>query len=146
MRLPRLTRRQTIAGLVGGAAVVGAGGVTLAAFDGNDLLRQMLTRLVGPFRMKDEDFAHFRSEIERRQGLPGRAKTSLYAMADRVGGRAMIDHAPAGSAREYGDLEREVLAEFVTRTDYLKHVGQDVELSYFGRGPCSSPYARFDMA
>ncbi|WCT73974.1 hypothetical protein PQ455_01700 [Sphingomonas naphthae] len=142
----RLSRRQTIAGLVGGAVVAGTGAVTLAAFDESDLLRAMLHRLVGPFRMKDEDFAAFRAGIERRHGFPGTAKTSLYALAEAAGARPLIDRGPAGPRREMADLERVVLAEFVTHTDYLKQAGRDVDLTYLGRGPCSSPYAKFGMA
>jgi hypothetical protein len=141
-----ISRRILLTGALSGATVMClAGGVTILALDDRDMLRVLLREVIGPYRMSEAEFEKFRQGFKYRYGLPNRMITSAVAAAETTGAAAsLIDLATESAASRYDRLKRNVLTEFLTRTDYLSG-GAEAEVTYVGDQPCS-PFARFDFA
>lgn len=140
-----VSRRVVLIGALSGAAVMClAAGMTTLALDDRDMLRAWLREMIGPYRMSEAEFEKFRQGVIARYGMPNRMITSAVVAAERTGTASLIDLASDSAASRYERLKRNVLTEFLTKTDYLSG-GAETELSYLGDRPCVSPFARFDL-
>lgn len=143
----QLTRRGMIVGSVGLAAIAALGGIGLLRFDKVDTCRATLTRLIGPFAMKDDAFAAFVDDflkvdkmlIGMRGGLMRAAEFS--GLLPRIAGSL-----PPASAQQVEQFERALLTQFVLTTNYLQLDDPRAEpIDYVGPiDACGNPFARFD--
>jgi hypothetical protein len=148
--MPMTTTRRNVlaAGAVGALIVAGGGAVAIGSSGREELVRSVLGRLIGPFRMADGDFGKMVAAIDRKAGFPQGYKLHLVSALERAGwsSEAMAG-APAGVRDDFEMLERQILTEFVIRTSFLQGDGPGKEpVTYLGQVPCSSPFADFSMA
>jgi len=143
------TRRTVLAGAaVGVLAIAGGGAIAVGSSGREELVRSVLGRLVGPFRMAEADFGQMVAAIDRKVGFPQGYKLHLVSALERTGWspQAMAG-APAGIRDDFERLERQILTEFVIRTTFLQGEKPGGEpIVYLGAQPCSSPFADFSMA
>jgi len=142
--MPRLTRRQSIAAVAGGGVAVGLGGLGLLSSREGDLVDSILRRVVGPYRMKDEEFTRFVADLGTAPGYGGRAKVSMFRAVAATDPDTVLRIAPSAFGRKYEDYERRVVTGFLTRTDFLA-VGPQQPATFIGEPGCRNPFARFDM-
>lgn len=144
-----ITRRTVLAGTaVGMLAVAGGGAVAVGSSGREELVRSVLGRLIGPFRMADADFGRMVAALDDKAGFPRGYKLHLVAALERAGWSAQaMAAAPAGVRDDFEQLERQILTEFVIRTSFLRSEKPGEEpVTYLGPQPCSSPFADFSMA
>lgn len=138
-----LTRRQTLAGIAatGGIAVVG-GGIGMALDHRGSLVREILHRSIGDFRMADDDFAALLQDIDK-PFAPSRQRLAFYR-AVMVGGSDRVPElVPHRIAEEFQQYERRVVTAFMIQTDYLALDPGAKQVRFIGDSACHSPFARF---
>jgi len=142
--MPFLTRRQTIAGIAatGGVAALG-GGVAMVHDHRPDLVRSILNRSLGDFRMADDQFAALLAEIDK-PFAPSSQRIAFYRAAAATGRNGLIGLVPARIGEEFEEYERRVVTTFMTRTDFLAINPLREEVRFVGGDTCTSPFARFD--
>ena len=144
----RVTRRAMLAGAGAGAALAATGSAFLiAGSDADGLVRSILQRLIGPFAMAQGDFDGMVAAIDRKVGLPKGAKLHAIATLEKASWSAdLLSRAPRSIRERREMIERMTLAEFVTQTTYLQTDDKARDpITYLGRHPCSSPFAKFEM-
>ena len=139
-----LTRRATIAALLGSGAAVGALAVGLRINDEEGYVRSIVERVVGPFKMADDQYAAFVDDLEIGQGWRNNARLGSFILLSVAGG-ALVPYAPGDIGNKYQQFERRVVTTFLTRTDYLQIDPATQEVSFVGANGCSNPFANFDM-
>lgn len=145
----RLSRRSLLAGGVAVTALVATGGgLLIAGSDKTALVRSILARLVGPFTMAGAEFDKMVAAVDARRLFPQGYKLAAMSALERSGwSPEAMAQAPASVRGDVEKLERAILTEFVTRTTYLANPDKARDpILYLGPQPCSSPFARFDMA
>ena len=139
-----LTRRQTIAALLGGSAAVGALAMGVRISDEGSFVRSVVERVVGPFRMEETQLAAFLDDLRIGDGWRDKARVGAFAMLS-VSGGALVPHAPGGIGEKHQRFERRVVTNFLTRTDYLQIDPTAQAVSFVGESGCSNPFALFDL-
>lgn len=139
-----LTRRQTIAGLLGGSAVVGALAVGVRLSDGDRFVRSVVERVVGPFRMEETQFVAFVDDLRIGESWRDKARVGAFNVLS-VSGGALAPHAPGDMGGKHQRFERQVVTNFLTRTDYLQIDPTAQAVSFVGESGCSNPFAVFDL-
>ncbi len=142
--MPALTRRQTIAALLGGGAAVGALAMGMHLSDRGNFIRSTVERVVGPFRMEDAQFAAFVDDLRIGDGWRDKARTGAFTLLS-VSGGALAPYAPGDMGGKHQRFERQVLTNFLTRTDYLQIDPTTQAVSFVGDNACSNPFAVFDL-
>ena len=137
------TRRQTIAALLGGSAVAGALTVGIRFSDERHFVRAMVERGVGPFRMEDTQFVAFVEDLHFGDEWRDKARLGAFTLLS-VSGGALVPHAPGDLGGKYERLERLVVTNFLTRTDYLQIDNKAQAVTFVGDNGCSNPFAVFD--
>ncbi|KAA9013003.1 hypothetical protein F4U94_16995 [Sphingobium limneticum] len=136
-----LTRRQTVAALiaVGGAAAMA--GVGFLADDREELVRTIIRRSVGDFKMADDHFEALIEDLEEPHDK-GRVRFALYHMVAITDPDTLLRLAPSRMSESYQKYERRVVTAFLTRTDYLKINPRTDAVTFVGGEACTSPFAR----
>lgn len=142
--MPRLTRRQSIAAVIGGG-VVGLAGLGILGGRETGLIDSILRRAVGPYRMADDQFAAFVADLATPQGAAARAKFALYRAVSATDPDTLLRLAPASIGDKYAMYERRVVTNFLTRTDYLT-VGSTGTTTFISEAACRNPFAKLDAA
>lgn len=141
--MPELTRRQIFAGIaVSGAVIAGGGSIGLMQDHRAELVRDILRRSVGDFRMADDQFAALLDEIDQ-PFAPSRQRLAFYRAATVAGPAPLREWGPQRIGREFEEYERRVVTTFVTRTDYLAADPMTQTVRFVGGEACASPFARF---
>lgn len=141
--MPELTRRQIFAGIAVSALVI-AGGGTIGIMQDHraELVRDILRRTVGDFRMADDQFAAMLDDIDQ-PFAPSRPRLAFYRATSVAGPEPLREWGPQRIGREFEEYERRVVTVFVTRTDYLSADPAMQNVRFIGGDACSSPFARF---
>lgn len=142
--MPRMTRRQSIAALVGGG-VVGFVGLGFVGGREAGVIDSILRRVVGPYRMEDDQFAAFVADLATPQGAAGRAKFALYRAVSASDPNTLLRYVPGSIGDKYAMYERRVVTNFLTRTDYLT-VGPTGTTTFNSESACRNPFAKLDAA
>lgn len=142
--MPRLTRRRSLAAILGGS-VVSFAGLGFLGSNEKGLVQSILQRVVGSYEMEDAQFDAFMSDLETPQGKAARVKFALFRAFSATEPDTLLRFAPAGVGNKYEAYERRVVTSFLTRTDFLT-VGAKVPVSFVGEPGCRNPFAKFDMA
>lgn len=150
-----LTRRRTLAAGAGVAvAALGTGAAAVASADAADLVRAVLRRTVGPFRMEEAEFRRFVAAFGARGGIPPGLRGDLAHAAERTGlTPALLSVLPPGSRAAWAAFERALVTAFFVNTSFgtshTSPAGPYAEPVVFlgvpeeGEG-CRNPFARFD--
>lgn len=141
--MPVLTRRQTLAGIAatGGVVALG-GGIGLLQDHRAALVRDILRRSVGDFRMADDHFAALLDDIDE-PFAPSRLRLAFYRAATFTGpDEQLMGLAPARIAADFEQYERRVVTAFMTRTDYLAVDPTAQPVRFIGGSACVNPFAR----
>ena len=141
--MPSLTRRQSMAALVSGGVVTALAGVSLFAGEEEKLIGSIIHRVVGSYRMNEEQFTTFVADLDTKKGSAAHAKFALYRAFAATEPDTLLRFAPTGMRDNYNSYERRVVTNFLTRTDYLS-VGAEREASFSGEAACRNPFAKFD--
>lgn len=141
--MARLTRRQSLAALIGGGAAVSVLGAGMFGGEAN-LVRSILSRVIGPFTMSDVDLSSFIADLETKRGTASEAKFALFRALSLSGPENMLPYAPAGLRDRFESYERQVVTNFMTRTDYVQIDPKTQHVSFVGDASCHSPFAVFD--
>ncbi|MBD8678337.1 hypothetical protein [Sphingomonas sp. CFBP 13720] len=142
--MPRMTRRQSIATIIGGG-VVGLAGLGFVGGRETGLIDSILRRVVGPYRMDDDQFTAFVADLATPQGAAARAKFALYRAVSVTDPDTLLRFAPTSIGDKYAMYERRVVTNFLTRTDYLT-VGPTGTATFNGEAACRNPFAKLDAA
>ncbi|MEO0061574.1 MAG: hypothetical protein RLZZ08_134 [Pseudomonadota bacterium] len=143
--------RRALLGSLGAGGLVLAGGLGMGAASGGqvDLLRRMLVRLIGPFRMDDAEFARFAADFAASRAMPGTAQVDLLRLGEVLGATGAAERLPGSAgakiASRIEQLERDVLTQFVLATRAPDPPGGEI-LHYgglFAANACNNPYAQF---
>ncbi|MEZ0497952.1 hypothetical protein [Sphingomonas sp. IW22] len=141
--MPGLTRRQSIVALAGSGLAAGAFGFGLYG-DEQGLVRAILDRVIGPFRMSDDDFTAFFDDLSADSSPVDRAKFTVYRAVSAIGTDELPGE-PMRLSERVEVYERKVVTQFITRTDYARIDPRTDPVSFIGANPCSSPFAQFDI-
>lgn len=141
--MPALTRRQTLAGIAatGGIAAVG-GGILWQQDHRGEVVRGILRRNFGDFRMNDVQFAALLEDIEE-PFAPSHRRHAFYRAANAPGFDRALALAPGRIEEEFGEYERRTVTAFMLRTDFLAIDPATQSVRYLGTDACTSPFARF---
>lgn len=139
-----LTRRQSIFAIVGGGIAVGTVGAVSIAGDEGELVRSIIHRTVGPFKMDEANFTAFVADLDTHHSWSSGAKNSLLRATSAVGPNNVLPQFPWLRDR-FLTYEREVVTKFLTKTNYLQVDPAAEDIEFDGSLPCSSPFARFDL-
>lgn len=141
--MPSLTRRQTIAGVAAtGALAALGGGLVLLPDHRAGLVRDILRRSLGDFRMADDQFAALLDAIDK-PFAPSRQRLAFYRAATATSPEQIMGMAPGLIGEEFAAYERRVVTAFVTRTDFLAVDPRRQAVSFVDTDACTSPFASF---
>ncbi|WP_265500880.1 hypothetical protein [Paracoccus beibuensis] len=110
-----LSRRSTLAVLVGGTLAVAGATVPGATHSDEDLAHAVLERHLGPIRMSPEDRTAFLSEVRAQRPwlLLAEKLAVIYGAAERLNTSGIVRHAPPGNrGMIIGQYERHLPGEF----------------------------------
>ncbi|MBY0345219.1 MAG: hypothetical protein K2Q29_15315 [Sphingomonadales bacterium] len=142
--MPALTRRQTMTGIAAAGLLAGiGGGVGLLQDHRLHLVRGILHRSFGEFRMADDQFTALLSAIDETFA-PSAQRLAFYRAAALAGDGRLTDWAPGRIGEEFAEYERRAVTAFMTRTDYLAIDPARQMVSFVDQNACASPFARFD--
>lgn len=137
-------RRNVLLG-VGAAGVAGWVGLDLAAAEG-PTVRAIVTRLVGPFRMKDQQFEALVSGLKTYRGNWGDVRLAGYRALSLADVHSLPVQVPGRFQDVYDKYERKVLTRFLIDTNYLKLRNPATEWTEMtGTEICRSPFANFEV-
>jgi hypothetical protein len=141
--MPALTRRQTLAGIAatGGVAAVG-GGILWPQDHRGEVVRGILHRSFGKFRMDDGQFAALLEDIEE-PFAPSHRRHAFYRAANALAPDRALALAPGRIGEEFDQYERRTVTAFMVRTDFLAIDPATQNVRYLGTDACTSPFARF---
>lgn len=137
--------RRTI--LVGFATVAVAAGAGVMSLSDRGHIRRTLKRLVGPFKMSDEDFNAFVADFRAAEQAPSYLKASVLRSLELIGMGPTISKSGVSKLADHQiEFERSLLTAFVTRTDYTFFEHPEAEtITYLGSMTvCLNPFANFD--
>lgn len=141
--MAKVTRRQIIVGAtVTGAILLAGGGVVVAEDHRSELPREIIIKSVGHLNMPDDQFAPMLDEIYR-PFQPSMQRLAFYRSVLTAGPIALNQIKSHRIGDEFEKLQRRVLTEFYTKTDYLSTYDSSGPVSYLGANACSSPFANF---
>lgn len=106
-----------------------------------DLVRDIIRRAFGDFRMADDQFALLLADIDK-PFAPSRQRLAFYRAANLTSPDRVKALAPANIGREFEEYERRVVTAFATRTDHLANP-KTQPVRFVGDAACASPFARF---
>lgn len=142
--MPHITRRQSIAGLLGGGAVGIVGLGFLAGREG-DLIDSILRRSVGPYRMEKDQFDAFVADLDTPRFPATPARFALYRAVTVTDPDTLLRLPPASFGEKYFWYERRVVTNFLTRTDFLT-TGATGTVIFNEGTACLNPFAKIDYA
>lgn len=141
--MAKVTRRQIIVGsTVTGAILLAGGGFVVAQDHRSELPREIIIKSVGHLNMHDDQFAPMLDEIYR-PFQPSMQRLAFYRSVLAAGPIALDEMKSHRIGVEFEELQRRVLTEFYTKTDYLAISDSSGLVRYLGANACSSPFANF---
>ena len=140
-----LTRRQSITALVAAGGTAALAGFGFLTDHRDNLVRTIIRRSVGPFKMADDQFEALMDDLEEPYDR-GRAKFALYRVVAATDPDTLLKLAPARLSESFQKYERRVVTAFITRTDYLKIRPENDEVTFIGGEACTSPVARWEAS
>ncbi len=146
MKKPVFSRRAFIKTTLGVIGLGGLAGYGMSTFKAEAFLGATLQRLLGEFKIDDEQMRRFCDDFANGYGHKKLYAIFLLEQAPVLGHIAenLSLHRPR-SAVEY--FERKLLTEFIISTSYLR-VGNPAAdaIEYYGmKIPCNNPFARFEF-
>jgi len=142
--MPTLSRRRLVAA-VGGASVATVAGVGVAVSGEKALVASIISRVIGPHGLSDEDFTAFVADLRTYKSSAARAKFALYRAFSETDPDTLLRFAPVSFRDQYAAYERRVVTNFLTRTDYL-FPGKKVQTTFLTAVGCRNPFAKFQTS
>lgn len=117
----------------------------LHANDQQGVLRSVIERGVGPFKMSNSEFSAFIDDLKINASWADRARFGAFA-ALSLGDGKIASYGPNSVRDKFEMFERKTVTHFLIRTDFLQIEPSKSQVSFVGDNGCSSPFANLEIA